>query len=260
MAANKGGVGKTTTAVHVAHYAALQRQRVLLVDLDGQGQAASFLGAPAREVGVFELLVCNDPSREDYVRAGDTVTAGVRPGLDVVVSGGEALAAAERELMRGAGHGRAEHRLLERLSELWREYDLCVIDLQPSLSLLSVAALYASALVIAPVAPGHAAREGVTRLEVIIGRVGDALARQPYLLGVVPTLVDEREGLGRDLVRTLTACYGARVAPTIHRAATLMAVPERGQSVFEFAPKSRAACEYALLGTWVLSEITRWEG
>lgn len=251
IAAEKGGVGKTTTAVHLAHYLSLRLGRTLLVDMDSQGQAGMFLGFREERAGMYELLVFFDPLKRGYRPTEELITFGVRENLDLIPNDpriGEAELAIAGEVGR-------ERILAERLLEVQERYQAIVIDIGPTVNLASLLALYASSGVIIPVAPGPAARAGVDGLMARIEAMDRRLGYSPRPLGVLATLVDGRERMSRTLLPELEARFGRLYLGAIRRSVVLAEAPGLGVTAFEWKPGSRGAEDYARLGERIAALI-----
>ena len=240
VANQKGGVGKTTTAVTLAHGLALQRYSVLLVDLDPQGQCASHLGL-ADEPGVFNLLV-NSPPLLDVVRTTGRANFWLLPG-DKRSKTAETLLALERrgvDLLAGL--------LREQIDGDRLHY--VVLDTAPSAGGLQENALYAADLLIIPSAVDHLSLEGMA--EVL--KTLEALGRpSPPLMWILPTFYDEVTRESRVNLQRLRETFGDLVLEPVHRATILRECPAMGKTIFEHDPESRAAEEYACL-VWRVRE------
>lgn len=251
VAAEKGGVGKTTTATNLAAYLATHIGRTLLVDMDSQGQAGAFLGYREQRAGMYELLAHPDRFSRGYRPTRELITYGVRENLDLIPNDPRI---GEAELLIAEREDRAII-LAERLGEVERDYAAIVIDVGPTVNLASLLALYASHQVLVPVAPGPAARAGVEGLRARLAAMQANLDYAPEVLGVVATLVDRRERLGRNLPLELEETYGRRFSGVIRRNTALAEAPGEGKTIFEYAPKSSGALDYAALGRWVALAI-----
>ncbi len=250
IAAEKGGVGKTTTAVNLAAYLADRVGKVLLVDMDSQGQAGMFLGFTTEgedRAGMYEMLVFSDPLDPTYRPADELITLNVRDGLDLIPNNPR-IAQAELEI---AGREDRHMILAERLKEVSDRYQLVIIDVGPTVNLASLLALYAADAVIVPVAPGAATRAGVEGLRTRLRAMRDRLGYAPALMGVLATMIDRRERLSRNLVPDLQEAYGPTYAGHIRRNVHLAEAPERGLTIFEYKPRSPGAIDYMALGDWV---------
>lgn len=250
VANQKGGVGKTTTCVNLAAYAAGAGRRVLLVDLDPQGNASSSLGVAPGERTLYDALIGGEPPER-------AVALSRRMGLDVVPSGA-ALAAAEVELVGIDGR---EYRLRETLRPLLPRYDLLLLDCPPSLGLLTVNAFCASDGVLAPMQCEYLALEGLGQLTGTVEMVRGRLNASFDLFGIVMTMYDGRTRLARQVVEEVSKHYPRKVFPTlIPRSVYLSEAPSYGQSIFEYHPSSKAAQAYSSLGAEVLARLGKGTG
>jgi chromosome partitioning protein len=235
----KGGVGKTTTVVNLGSYLALSGERVLIVDLDPQGNATSGLGLDRNviERSVYDAVI-------DGTRLGDLTTKGPVPGLDVVPSA-IALAGAEVELAPIEGR---ERRLARLLSEIVGEYDYVLVDCPPSLGLLTVNALTAADSVLIPLQCEYYALEGLTQLLATLDLVRDHLNPELAIKGVVLTMFDGRTKLSADVAAEVRRHLGDRVFDTvIPRSVRLSEAPSHGLPIARYSPDSTGAVAYAAL-------------
>lgn len=234
VANQKGGVGKTTTAVTLAHGLALQGYNVLLVDLDPQGQCASHLGL-AGEPGVFNLLV-NGPPLRDVVRTTGRENFWLLPG-DKRSKTAETLLALERrgvDLLSGL--------LRERINGDRLHY--VVLDTAPSAGGLQENGLYAADLLLIPSAVDHLSLEGVAEVLKTLRALGRP---SPPPTWVLPTFYDQVTRESRINLERLRTAFGDLVLEPIHRATVLRECPALGRTIFEHGPETRAAEEYARL-------------
>ena len=239
VANQKGGVGKTTTAVTLAHGLAMKHYNVLLVDLDPQGQCASLLGMEP-EPAVFNLLVNRSPFR-DVVR-----TTG-RPDL-WLMPGNKRTATAQTILA-------VEGYRVEVLEDILQDtidgekLHYVIIDTAPAVGALQGSALYAADTLVIPSAVDHLALEGVAQ----ILKTLQALKRSPPpTIRVLPTFYDEVTRESKTNLTRLQETFDAITLQPIHRAAILRECPSAGKTIFEYKPDHRAAAEYADLVLEVL--------
>jgi chromosome partitioning protein len=245
VANQKGGVGKTTTAVNVAAALALDGQRTLLVDSDPQGSATTGLGVRPGESGAttYELLVAESSP-------ADVVQRTRLDQLDVIPATRD-LVGAEIELV---GLSRREFRLRERLTVLAAPYAFTIIDCPPSLSLLTVNALAAADGVLVPLQAEYYALEGLTALLDTIGRVRDALNPSLALEGLVLTMFDGRNTLAQQVQAEVRTHFGDQVfRAVIPRNVRLSESPSHGLSVLEYDPRSRGAAAYRALAREIVT-------
>jgi chromosome partitioning protein len=235
----KGGVGKTTTVVNLGSYLALAGERVLIVDLDPQGNATSGLGLDRQliERSIYDAVI-------DGARLHELTASGPLPGLDVVPSA-IALAGAEVELAPLEGR---EHRLARLLSEISADYDYVFVDCPPSLGLLTVNALTAADSVLIPLQCEYYALEGLSQLLATLDLVRDHLNPDLAIKGVVLTMFDGRTKLSADVVAEVRRHLGDHVfATVIPRNVRLSEAPSHGQPISRYAPESTGAAAYASL-------------
>ncbi len=244
----KGGVGKTTTVVNLASYLALAGDRVLVVDLDPQGNATSGLGIDrSRERSVYDAVV-------DDVRLADLEIDTDVPNLTVVPSS-IALAGAEVEL---APIERRERRLSHQVRAIADEFDYVLIDCPPSLGLLTVNALTAADSALVPIQCEYYALEGLSQLLSTFNLVRDHLNPPLELKGAVMTMYDSRTRLSADVADEVRRHLGDRVYDTvIPRSVRLSEAPSHGLPIHLYAPSSRGAKAYAALAAELRSRDAR---
>jgi chromosome partitioning protein len=236
IANQKGGVGKTTTAVNVCAYLALG-VRVLLVDLDPQANATSSFGLDPNgvELSTYEALIGQASLEEAIVQSG-------RPQLDVAPAS-RALAGAQVELVDMPDR---EQRLKSALLTVADRYDVVLIDTPPSLGILTLNAMVAADLLLAPVQCEYLALEGVAQLMETIDLVRATLNPRLELLGMLMTMYDPRTRLSPQVVAEVRRHFPDRTFQTlIPRSVRLSEAPSYGKPVLEYEPTSRGASAYA---------------
>ncbi len=235
----KGGVGKTTTVVNLGSYLALAGERVLIVDLDPQGNATSGLGLDRTTIerSVYDAVI-------DGAHIAELTIPGPLEGLDVVPSA-VALAGAEVELAPVEGR---ERRLARLLTAIANDYDYVLVDCPPSLGLLTVNALTAADSVLIPLQCEYYALEGLTQLLATLDLVRDHLNPSLALKGVVLTMFDGRTKLSADVAAEVRRHLGRQVFDTvIPRSVRLSEAPSHGQPISRYSPDSTGALAYAAL-------------
>jgi chromosome partitioning protein len=240
----KGGVGKTTTAVNVASYLALNGRFVLLVDLDPQANATSGLGVDHRtlEKGVYEALI-------GEVLFKDIIMPTKVDGLKLAPST-PALAGAAVELVSVE---RREFRLADALLEVRNHFDYIIIDCPPSLGLLTVNGLTAADRVLIPVQAEYFALEGLSQLLSTIELVKESLRSDLEILGAVLTMFDARNRLSGDVMNELYKYFPNKIfRSVIPRNVDLAEAPSFGQPIAHYEPRSKGAKAYERLAREIL--------
>ena len=240
IANQKGGCGKTTTAVNLATAYALMGKRVLLIDLDPQSHATIGLGQDpeALEETVYHLLI--DPSFSASMLAINSVIEGLS-----LLPSNILLSGIEFELASLDGR---EFALSNKLGDVNGSYDMCFIDCSPSLSLLTLNALVASSDVIIPVQTHYYALEGLRQLLETIDIVKKRYNKGLEILGILLTFVESRTKLSRQIQRQMREFFGELVFDTvIHKDVRLAEAPSAHEPVFTYAPESKGAAEHKIL-------------
>jgi chromosome partitioning protein len=249
IANQKGGVGKTTTAVNLAVALSQAGRRILLVDLDPQGNATSGLSArthaietePGRKT-IYEALVVGAPLAE--------VVREVRPQLFLAPSGGD-LVGAEIELATMEGRERRLRMLLEGFSQ---EYNYVLIDTPPSLGILTLNALVAADTVLVPMQCEYYALEGLSSLLATIKKIKTVLRPSLELEGLVLTMFDSRNRLSHEISREVQQHFAEKVFKSvIPRNVRLSESPSHGLSALEYEAKSAGAEGYRSLALEILA-------
>jgi chromosome partitioning protein len=249
MVNQKGGVGKTTSTVSLGSALADYGRKVLLVDFDPQGALSVALGMNPNEMdlSIYNLLTQSD------CHIGDVIVNTRVPGLDLVPSNID-LSAAEVQLVSEVGREYALQRVLVPIIE---DYDIVLIDCQPSLGLLTLNALTASTEVIIPMETEYFALRGVALLKDTIDKVVSRLNPELRILGVLPTMYNPRTLHGREVLESVTGAFGDTVfSTTINRTVKFPDSAVAGEPITTFAPTSSGAQAYRRLAREVIARST----
>jgi len=245
----KGGVGKTTTTVNLSAYLAQHGEKVLVIDMDPQGNATSGYGfdKSALETSVYDLLVNDTPITE-------VVQSTNRENIDMCPTNIN-LVGAEVELVSAMSRETILKRAVDTISE---NYDFILIDCPPSLGLLTLNALAASTDVIVPIQGEYYALEGLTQLIDTINLVRKHLNPTIGIFGVVITMFDGRTQLTRQVTEEVRKYFGEKVFNTvIPRNIRLAEAPSYGKTIVEYDPKSRGGHAYNDLAIEVISRAKK---
>ena len=241
----KGGVGKTTTVINLAAYLAYFGKKILIVDMDSQGNASSGLGIDYKglDSGMYEVLIPGPVTMKHVILSTSLEGLHLAPATPNLAGASVDLVSLDER----------EYKLLHNLKDIYDYYDFILIDCPPSLGLLTINALVAADQILIPVQCEYYALEGLGQLISTLDLIKENLNSKLNVLGAVLTMYDKRNRLSEEVFYELYRYFPNRIFRTvIPRSVRLAEAPSHGKSILDYNPKSTGAKAYERLAREIL--------
>jgi len=238
VANHKGGVGKTATAVNLAAIIASSGKKVLLIDMDPQGSASSWIGVENNGNPLFESISSGSPLEIEKTPFKN---------LDIV-PGGYTLAAVEKNV---SGVNNSEKNLHQAISEIMSTYAYVFIDCPPGLGFLTISALNASTGVLLPLEAHPLGLRGIADMRRVIEALNSRTNKKTDIIGVVPCRAHIRRTLHKEVMESLENAFPGKITPVVRENVSMAEAPAHCKPINIYAPNSNSSADYKRVAKWI---------